>query len=253
MSTVTAIPLGRITTTELRKMFNTRSGFWLLASAGLLALAATSMVILFAHPQELTYSSFTAAIGIPMSIVLPIIAILSVTSEWTQRSGLTTFTLVPHRGRILAGKALSCVGVALLTIPIAFGIGALGNLVGTTVAGVEPVWDLTPRDLGAIALAQVLSLLVGFMLGVVIRASSGAIVAYFLYAFVVPSLSMLLAASQHWYHDLQPWVDFEHNQKALLNGAVETQSWGHLAVTAALWLLLPLAIGLARITRAEVK
>src|SRR4051812_29916782 len=238
MSTVQAIPLGRITGTELRKMLDTRSGFWLLASTGLLALLATSMVILFARHEELTYSSFTAAIGIPMTIVLPIIAILSVTSEWSQRSGLTTFTLVPHRGRILAGKALSCLGVALLTIPTAFGTGAVGNLVGTAVAGVEPVWDLTPRDLGTIALAEVLSLLVGFMLGVVIRASSGAIVAYFLYAFVLPSLSMLLAASQHWYHDLQPWVDFDHNQKALLNGTMDTQSWGHLVLTAALWLVL---------------
>src|SRR3954470_20708567 len=101
MSTVEAIPLGRITDTELRKMFDTRSGFWLLASTGLLALLATSMVVLFARHEELTYSTFTAAIGIPMTIVLPIIAVLSVTSEWSQRSGLTTFALVPHRNRVM--------------------------------------------------------------------------------------------------------------------------------------------------------
>ena len=121
-----------------------------------------------------------------MTIVLPIIAILSVTSEWSQRSGLTTFTLVPHRGRVRRqGHRLRRV-VGVVTIPVAFAVGAVGNLVGTAIAGTDPVWDLTPADLGAIALAHLLSLLVGFMLGVVIRASAGAIVAYFLYAFVLP-------------------------------------------------------------------
>ena len=36
------IPLSRIVTTELRKMFDTRSGFWLMASIGILALLATT-------------------------------------------------------------------------------------------------------------------------------------------------------------------------------------------------------------------
>ena len=44
-----------------------------------------------------------------MVIILPLIAILAVTSEWSQRTGLTTFTLVPHRGRIIAAKAISSV------------------------------------------------------------------------------------------------------------------------------------------------
>ena len=38
-----------------------------------------------------------------------------------------------------------------------------------------------------------LGLLVGFMLGVLIRSSAGAIVAYFVYSFVLPTLSALLA------------------------------------------------------------
>src|SRR3712207_8192920 len=57
---------------------------------------------LFRSPaDQLTYGEFTLAIGVPMTIILPILAVLSVTSEWSQRSGLATFTLVPHRGRVL--------------------------------------------------------------------------------------------------------------------------------------------------------
>ena len=69
---------------------------------------------------------------------------------------------------------------------VAFAIGALGNVVGTAIAGVDPVWDLTAVDLRYIVLADVLGLLVGFMLGVLIRNSAGAIVAYFVYSFVCP-------------------------------------------------------------------
>ena len=247
------IPMSRIVTTELRKMLDTRSGFWLMASIGILALLATAAVILFAPDKELTYNSFVAAIDIPMALVLPMIAILSVTGEWSQRSGLTTFTLVPHRGRVIAAKAISCVGVAVVTIPLALGIGALGNVAGTAIAGVDPVWDLTVSNLLTIVLANVLSLLVGFMFGVVIRSSAGALVAYFVYQFLLPTLALPLATSQNWFRDLQPWVDFDHAQGALFDGALTAQQWAQLGVTGMIWLAIPLTVGLRSVTRAEVK
>jgi hypothetical protein len=141
-STHRRIPLSRIVATEARKMGDTRSGFWLIAGIGILSLLATAAVIVFNTDDELTYHSFVAAIGIPLTLVLPMIAILSVTSEWSQRSGLTTFTLVPDRRRVIAAKAIACVGVAVFSMPIALGIGALGNVMGSAIAGVEPVWDL---------------------------------------------------------------------------------------------------------------
>jgi len=247
------IPLHRITTTELRKMFDTRSGFWLMASIGILAALATAAVIAFASDGELTYTSFAAAISLPITVVLPIIAILSVTGEWSQRSGLTTFTLVPDRGRVIAAKAISCVGVAVVSIPLAFGIGALGNVVGPAINGTDPVWDLTLTNLLAIVLANVLGMLVGFMLGVVIRASAGAIVAYFIYSFLLPTLALLLAVSQDWFRHLQPWIDFDHAQSPLFDGALSTQQWAHLGVTGVIWLVVPLTIGLGLVLKAEVK
>jgi ABC-2 type transport system permease protein len=100
------IPLRRVVAVELRKSFDTRSGLWLLWSIGIAALLTTGAVIAWAPESELTYGQFTLAIGIPMSVILPVIAVLSVTAEWSQRSGLTTFTLVPHRGRVMLAKAL---------------------------------------------------------------------------------------------------------------------------------------------------
>ena len=65
-----------------------------------------------------------------MSVILPMIAMLSVTSEWSQRSGLTTFTLMPHRGRVITAKALGTVLVGVVSMALALGVGALGNLLG---------------------------------------------------------------------------------------------------------------------------
>jgi ABC-2 type transport system permease protein len=247
------IPLHRITTTELRKMFDTRSGFWLMASIAITALLATGAVVLFAPDGELTYNSFAAAIGFPMTVILPIIAILSVTGEWSQRSGLTTFTLVPHRNRVILAKAIVSVGVAVVSIPVAFAVGALGNVVGTAIAGVDPVWDLTVTDFANIVLANVLGLMVGFMLGVLIRSSAGAIVAYFVYSFLLPTLSMLLASSQSWFKDLQPWVDFNYTQSALFNGSLSSEQWAQLGVTSVIWLVVPTIVGVAMVLRSEVK
>ena len=63
------------------------------------------------------------------------------------------------------------------------------------------------------------------------RSSAGAIAAYFVYAFLLPTLALVLANSQDWFRDLQPWVDLDHAQAALIEGTVAAQQWAHLAVT----------------------
>jgi len=247
------VPLSRVIGVELRKMFDTRSGFWLMASIVIASLLATGAVILFAPDDELTYDSFAASIGFPMAVILPMIAILSVTSEWSQRSGLTTFTLVPHRGRVIRAKAISAVAVGVVSMLLAFAIGAVGNLVGTAITGTDLVWDMSVMHLVYIVLGNVLGLLVGFMLGVLIRNSPGAIVAYFVYSLLLPTVFGLLAANQDWFRDLQPWVDFNYAQSALFNGSLTGEQWANLGVAGAIWLVAPLVAGLTILMRSEVK
>ena len=254
-ATVKAIPLSRITAVELRKMFDTRSGFWLIASIAITSTLAAGGVILWAPEGELTYSTFATAIRFPVVIILPLIAILAVTSEWSQRTGLTTFTLVPHRGRVITAKAISAVAIAIAAMVLAFAVGAVGNLLGAAVTGTTLVWDVTPTQCLYYVLGMVLSLLIGFMLGVLIRSSTGAIVAYFILTFLLPTVFGLLAESQQWFHDLQPWVDIQFAQAGLFvfEHSLTGQEWAHIAVTGATWLLAPLLAGLWLVMRSEVK
>ena len=186
--TLYQVPLSRVINVELRKMFDTRSGFWLMASIVITGLLTTIGTIAFAPDADLTYYTFAKAIGFPMTVVLPIIAILSITGEWSQRSGLTTFTLVPHRNRVIAAKAVSSVAVAIASMLFAFVIGAIGNLVGTAIAGTDMVWDVSLAEGVNIVLGSLLCLLTGTMLGMLIRSSAGALVAYFVYSLLLPTV-----------------------------------------------------------------
>jgi hypothetical protein len=250
---VRRIPLARLVHVEVRKVLDTRAGAWLLAGIGLCALLATGAVIAWAPDEQLTYSRFTLAIGFPMSVLLPVVAALAVTAEWSQRSGLTTFTLVPHRGRVLLAKALAVTLVAVAATPVAFAVGALGNLAGSGIAGVPTVWDQDLTDAATFALGNTLLLLVGFTLGALIRNSPGAVVAYMVYAFVAPGLLAFLAFNQAWFADARPWLDPKHNQDALINGSIVGDQWTQLAVTSAVWLVLPLAAAVVLLRRSEVK
>jgi ABC-2 type transport system permease protein len=247
------IPFSRVLQVELIKMFDTRSGFWLMVGIAASAVIATGAVIAFAPDDQIVYDNFGAAIGIPMVFLLPVMAILSVTSEWSQRSGLTTFTLVPHRNRVLTAKAIVAVVVGALSIGVALAIGALGNVIGAGIAGVDPVWDISLSQALTLTLANVLNLMVGFMLGVLIRNSPGAVVGYFVYGFVLPPLTMLLAELNGWWEDKQPWLDFNYAVGPLYDGEVTSTDWAQLAVAGSIWVLLPLAVGLYLVRRSEVK
>jgi hypothetical protein len=250
------IPFRRILSVELRKMFDTRSGFWLMAGVVGLALLASAGVVLFAPDEQITFDTFGAAVGIPMAVILPVIAILSVTGEWSQRSGLSTFTLVPHRGRVIAAKGLLAVAVGVVGMAAAFAVGAVGNVIGSQLAGVDTVWNVGWQSFVLLTLGNVLGVMIGFTFGVLFRSSPGAIVGYFVYNYVLTGIAEVLAASQSWFRDSRGWLDFTYAQNPLFQGDdrwLSATEWAHLAVTGLYWLVIPLAVGLVTVLRSEVK
>jgi ABC-2 type transport system permease protein len=247
------VPLSRLTLVELRKMFDTRSGLWLMASIVIAALLSTAAIILFAADTDLTYYTFAKAIGLPMTVILPMIAVLAITGEWSQRSGLTTFTLVPHRNRVIAAKVIASMTVGVAAMVVALVIGVVGNLAGTAIAGTELVWDVSIAHGLTIVLGSLISMLTGTMLGILFRSSAVALVAYFVYALVLPNVFGLLASAQEAFRDLQPWVDVNYAQAPLFDGSVAGEQWAHLAVAVTIWLVLPALVGLRLVMKSEVK
>lgn len=252
--TARPIPLTRLVIVELRKMFTTRSGSWMLVSIGVLSLIATASVVVFAPDSDVTYESFARASGFPMSVILPMIAILAVTSEWSQRSGLTTFTLVPSRRRVIDAKAIATLLVGLGSVAVAFAVGAVGNVAGSALAGVDTVWNISLSMAAQMVLGNLVGMAIGFTLGVVLRNSAAAIVAYFVVSLVMPGILDLLALVRPWFEDLQPWIDWNETQVALFEGVTDTaEEWAMLGSTTTIWIVVPIVIGLLSLRRSEVK
>ena len=88
---------GRLVAIELRKMVDTRAGFWL--SAGV--VAATAVVVLISMltgPAGVHDLARTLKFALqPSAFLLPVTGILLVTGEFSQRTAMTTFALVPSR------------------------------------------------------------------------------------------------------------------------------------------------------------
>jgi len=251
--TIAPIPMTRLVRVELRKMFDTRAGFWLMASVGILAVLATAAVILWAPDTSIDQETFSSAIGMPLSVVLPIIGLLSITSEYSQRTGLTTYTLVPWRGRVVTAKVIVTLAIGVASMFLALAVGAVGNLLGSAITGLDPVWNVTAQEFAQVVLANVLGMLIGFTLGVLMRSSAAAVVGYFVYSLVLPAALGALAAFQEWFRDLQPWVDVNYATTRLFDDTMTAENWQQLAVTTLVWLWIPLAIGLRAVLRAEVK
>ncbi|HEY6891212.1 MAG TPA: hypothetical protein VI300_25630, partial [Solirubrobacter sp.] len=84
----------RLTLVELRKMVDTRAGFWLQLLTGGVTLAVVALFCIFGETKDLVFRDMFALAITPASILLPIVGILLVSSEWSQRTALITFTLV---------------------------------------------------------------------------------------------------------------------------------------------------------------
>ena len=70
---------------------------------------------------------------------------------------------------------------------------------------------------------------------------------------MLPVVFAVVGGLVGWFGDLRPWIDFADAQTPLFDWSIEGVEWAHLLVSGLLWLGLPLALGMVRILRAEVK
>ena len=104
----------RLTAVELRKLVNTRSGFWVMLGVAAVTVALALVNGLANGGRDATYTHVFHDTLLPAAYLLPLLGVLAICGEWTQRTTLTTFTLVPVRPRVLLAKALACLLVARL-------------------------------------------------------------------------------------------------------------------------------------------
>lgn len=241
------IPLRRLVRVELRKLTDTRSGKWLLIAIAIITTLIVGAVFLTASTSERTFINFMGATATPQGFLLPVLGILLVTSEWTQRSALVSFTLMPVRGRVLAAKVIAALIAGLLAIVLAMTVAALATLAG----GADNAWaHIGLDDVGKFAILQVSGVLQGLAFGLLFLNSAAAIVTYF----VLPTAFSILANLWRALEKAAPWVDLGTSQQPLFGAtSMSGEQWAHLGTGTLIWVVLPFVIGMVRVLRAEVK
>lgn len=255
------VPLGRLVQVELRKLVDTRSGRWLLIIQGLLIVVVSAIVVIVVavNDEPIAFMDFTGIAGAVMGFLLPVMGIMAITSEWSQRTNMATFTLEPRRTRVVAAKLVATVGAALASVVAAIGIGYVVSAIAAVV-GVDVDWAADVEMLVAFAVVQVLGLLTAFAFGTLLLNTPAAIVLYFAYYTVIPGVLAIAAELIGWFADIRPWVDFADAQLPLSDFGQEPDElgfaavdWPQFAVSGVIWFVLPLALGIMRMLRAEVK
>jgi hypothetical protein len=150
---------------EMRKSLSTRSGKSLAAASVLLAPVATTVAAAASTEQLGSVRGPIAVMGLLTAYVLLSLGVLSTAGEWSHRTVQTTFLLVPHRGRVLATKAVAVglMGAVFAAVSAALSVAALAAI-GTGIS-----WDGAPRALvTAVAVGSALAVVgagVGAALG----------------------------------------------------------------------------------------
>lgn len=249
------VPLLRLAKVEARKALDTRAGRWF--AIAILGLVVVVMVIfsLAAGDPDKSFGNYLGIAGGVLGYFLPILVIMLVTSEASQRNGLVTFTLEPKRPRVVAAKFIAGVALGVGVMVLAFVLALLGQALGSATGGTGG-WDVEGMQLfNGFVLANLIAIFTGFAIGMLIMNTPGAIVTYFGYSLILPSAVGILSALSSTFEKIAPWIEFNTAQMPLFtgDGTPTGEEWAQFAVAGTIWLIVPLVLGTMRLLRIEFK
>jgi hypothetical protein len=269
------IPLGRLVAVEWRKLSDTRAGRWLLGvTAGLLVLVLVITLLIAALSSDFggvtAKDMFHGMLNV-CSLLLPVLAVVTVTAEWGQRTTLTTFALEPRRGRVMLAKAIAVTLLAVAIILLALVLGIAAAWMANQLAGTEMVWNLTVKSFLWEALPVALVFLSAFGLAMLTLSTPFAIVVVYISILVLPNMVYaILVALFRWANTVAPFLDMGYAWTQIQDNKVfnvydQVHSSFYVAQTIGatqyiqaitstfLWVVLPLVLGYLRVGRSELK
>lgn len=245
------VPLGRLVKVEVRKALDTRAGFWFAVSIVGLVLAVEVIFALVASDGDRTFENHLGIAGAVLGYFLPILIIMLVTSEASQRNGLVTFTLEPRRPRVVLAKFLAGLVLAVVVMVLSAVMAIIGMLIG---GGDD--WGLDGNLIfNGFILSAFVAVLIGFAIATLLMNTPAAIVGYFAYTLILPTAVGILSALSEGFEKVAPWIEFNTAQTPLFMGDYTPtgEEWAQIATSGFIWLVIPLALGIRRLLRIEFK
>lgn len=238
-----------LTRVELRKMTDTRSGRWVLAAIGLTMIGMTCLVVFAGDAGDRTSPQIFLASQTGLSLLLPVVAIIAITAEWSQRDGLTTFALVPARGRVIRAKAQAGLILALCGIAVSAVVTAGGHALAPATGNADGGWSI-PLDLvGTRVLDCAIAVFAGLAFGMLLGNPMLSILGFY----AVPLVLGILGETVSALDGTMTWIDPGRALTPLSEeGSVSASEWAHMAASTALFTALPFVGGTWRTLRREI-
>ena len=241
------IPTQRFTTqlrVETRKLLDTRGG---LAVLGLIiATCMFALVWLLSQSKyPVTFHRYSTGAANIVAFLIPVVTLMAMTAEWTQRTALTTFTMSPRRGRVLSAKFVAglAVSTAVLVSVLLLAAGATG--LGGVIHG-DASWGLMGSDIRSYFIIMFLEVVMAAAFAAIAGQTAVALVAYFIFPSAWAAFaSNVLGKTGKWfdifdaYDRLSSPHPFEH--------------MGQTLTAVACWIVVPAVVGIRRSLRREIK
>ena len=189
--------LARLTMVELRKSVDTRSGVWLLASVAVLT-AALGLA-----------DSPVASAQLPISVLLPLVGLLSVTAEFSTRCAVGTFSLVPSRILIVVAKALAASLIAVCGAGFALAVGLAGGGDASAAVALQ------------LLLVDWVTMMCGTAFGLLVLRSAPAIATYYVVPIGWSIVGRLLPLDA-----VAPWLDIGRSRVPLAWCSTQDSAFG---------------------------
>ena len=215
-------------------MLDTRAGRWLLIGIG--AVIAVALTIMFfnqggQHP----FGDYLQATTMPMALILPVVGILAVTSEWSRARASSPSA--SSRAACASPGPSSCrrslVGVAAFALSLV--LAALAHQAAITFRGITGDWSIERARPARRRRLRAARHRPGCRLR---HASSRTRPAAVVVFFVLPTAWAILGRWSRGWAMPPRWLDMNQTMQPLFEGSLTGEQWAHLGTSVAVWVIL---------------
>jgi len=241
------VPFLRLVRVELRKQVDTRAGAGLLIAIAVIGAAVVVGQLWIADPALLTWQFLADGASIGWTVLLPLLGIMAATGEWTQRTALQTFALEPRRTRVNLAKVVAALLLGLALFACTYLVAAAVNAVAALAVGGDGSWALDGGIVLGSLTTMAIYVVMGVAFGLALLSTPVAIVAYLVLPMALSLLGLVPAL-----REIVPWIDLTSALLPVADWSLTADQAARAATAVALWIALPLGLGLWRTARREV-
>ena len=242
-----ALPPLRFTTqlrVETRKLLDTRGG---LAVIGLIIATCLFALIWLVSQSKYppTFHRYSTGAANIVAFLIPVVTLMAMTAEWTQRTALTTFTMSPRRGRVLWAKFLSGLAVSTAVLVAVLLLAAAATGLGGMIHG-NGSWELMGSDIRTYFIIMFLEVVMAAAFAAIAGHTAVALVAYFIFPSAWAAFaSNVLGGTAEWF-DIFAAYD-------RLSSSHPFDNLGQTLTAIGCWIVVPAVLGIRRSLRREIK